>query len=292
MNLLQLQYFRAIARTENISKAARELNVAQPSLSSTLKHLEDEAGCLLFDRKGRRIALNDAGRIMLKCSDEIFNSIENAKSDLAILNGVESKTVSISFRVASHVMPGAIKAIKDENPDIHLLLTQSSLIGAEGATPDLSIFSLDHMEDLAGAEILLKEPIGLALPSTNPLASKERIVVKDLENESFIELDSESDLSKLINRHKERIRFQPDVIMSVNSPSVMRGLLRIGLGCAFVPKHTWNIFESHDLSFRTVDDFPMERYIYVSWNAQRCQRESVVRAKDALLRFFCQYVGQ
>ncbi len=291
MELLQLRYFRAIARTENISKTARELNIAQPSLSSTLKHLENELGCQLFDRKGRKIVLNDAGRIMLKCTDEIFDSIANAQSDLALLNGVESKTVSISFRVASHVLPAAVKAIKAENPDIHLLLTQNSRLGAEGEAPDLSIFSLDHEESIPGAELLTKEPIGLALPSANPLASKSNITLSDLENEPFIELDTESDLSKVINRHKERVHFSPDVIMSVNSPSVMRGLLKIGLGCAFVPKYTWGIFENPGLSFKTIDDLPMERYLYVSWNPERRQTESIAKAKDALLRFFCQYNG-
>ncbi len=289
MELLQLRYFRAIARNENISKTARELSVAQPSLSATLKHLEDEVGCQLFDRKGRRIILNDAGRVMLRCADEIFDSLANARSDLDILNGIESKTVSISFRVASHVLPDAVKAIKAENPDIHLLLTQGDRLGSEGDAPDLAIFSLDHERNLPGTALLAKEPIGLALPSTSPLASKQKVTLADLSNESFIELDSESDLSKVINRHKEISQFNPDVIMSVNSPSVMRGLLRIGLGCAFVPKHTWGIFESPGLTFRMVDDLPMERYIYVSWDAGRRQSESIVKAKDALLRFFCQY---
>lgn len=291
MELLQLRYFRAIARNENISKTARELSVAQPSLSATLKHLEDEIGCQLFDRKGRRIILNDAGRIMLKCADEVFDSIANAKSDLDILNGIESKTVSLSFRVASHVLPDAVKAIKAENPDIHLLLTQGSRLGTEGDAPDLSIFSLDHEEPMQGAALLAKEPIGLALPSTNPLAAKDKVTLTDLEKEAFIELDSESDLSKVIDHHKEKASFRPNVTTSVNSPSVMRGLLRAGLGCAFVPKYTWGIFESPGLTFKMVDDFPMERYLYVSWNQKRRQGESVTKAKDALLRFFCQFNG-
>lgn len=289
MELLQLRYFRAIARTENISKTARELNIAQPSLSSTLKHLENEVGCQLFDRNGRKIILNDAGRIMLSCADEIFDSIANARSELDILNGIESNTVSISFRVASHVLPDAIKAIKAENPDVHLLLSQNSRLGAEGEAPDLTIFSLDHEQTGSGLELLAKEPIGLALPSINHIATKEKITVADLADEPFIELDSTSDLSKVIDRQKESVGFKPNVVMSVNSPSVMRGLLKIGLGCAFVPKYTWGVFESPGLTFRQVEDLPMERYIYVSWNEDRHQRSSVTKAKDALLRFFCQY---
>lgn len=55
MELLQIKYFKAIAETENISKAAGQLYIAQPSLSQTLKRLEDELGTPLFDRTGKRI---------------------------------------------------------------------------------------------------------------------------------------------------------------------------------------------------------------------------------------------
>ena len=54
MELLQLKYFRVIAETENISKAAEQLYIAQPSLSMTLKRLEDELGIPLFDRNGKK----------------------------------------------------------------------------------------------------------------------------------------------------------------------------------------------------------------------------------------------
>lgn len=78
MELLQIKYFRIIAETENISKATQQLFIAQPSLSQTLKRLEDELGVPLFDRKGKKITLNKAGRIFLKYCDEITASIENA----------------------------------------------------------------------------------------------------------------------------------------------------------------------------------------------------------------------
>ena len=58
MELLQLQYFQVIARTQNISAAAEQLHISQPSLSQILKRLEQEVGAPLFDRVGKRIVLN------------------------------------------------------------------------------------------------------------------------------------------------------------------------------------------------------------------------------------------
>lgn len=61
MELLQSQYFQVIARTQNISGAADELHISQPSLSQLLKRLEQEVGSPLFDRIGKRIELNACG---------------------------------------------------------------------------------------------------------------------------------------------------------------------------------------------------------------------------------------
>ena len=65
MDLLQLQYFIAIAEYQHITKAAAHLHVSQPSLSNTLSRIENELGTQLFDRQGRNIVLNDSGKIVL-----------------------------------------------------------------------------------------------------------------------------------------------------------------------------------------------------------------------------------
>ena len=62
MELLQLQYFQAVARTGNITQAAKELYISQPCLSRSISRLEQSLGVALFDRKGRNIVLNQYGK--------------------------------------------------------------------------------------------------------------------------------------------------------------------------------------------------------------------------------------
>lgn len=62
MELLQLQYFRTVARMEHMTKAAKELRIAQPALSKTIARLEEDLGVPLFDRQNRQIKLNEFGR--------------------------------------------------------------------------------------------------------------------------------------------------------------------------------------------------------------------------------------
>ena len=66
MELLQFRYFLTAAKYQHITKAAEELNIAQPALSQAIKRLEDELGTQLFDRKHNRIILNAYGELLVK----------------------------------------------------------------------------------------------------------------------------------------------------------------------------------------------------------------------------------
>lgn len=111
MELLQLQYFQELARSGHLSKTAEKLHIAQPSLSQTLKRLENELGTQLFDRVGKHIELNSSGRLFLKYVDDVFNALNNATLELDALKSKEYKTVDLHFLCASVQIPNIVKAI-------------------------------------------------------------------------------------------------------------------------------------------------------------------------------------
>lgn len=105
MELLQLQYFRELARNGHLSRTAEALHIAQPSLSQTIKRLESEVGIPLFDRVCNRIVLNDSGRIFLKYTDQIFAALDHAALELEEIQGREEKTVTLYICSASMFLP-------------------------------------------------------------------------------------------------------------------------------------------------------------------------------------------
>ena len=76
MNLSQLHYFQVVAEEEHISRAAEKLHISQPSLSTTIRRLEKELDTPLFDRRGRNIYLNQAGKQLLEHVHFIFSQID------------------------------------------------------------------------------------------------------------------------------------------------------------------------------------------------------------------------
>src|SRR5256886_1659607 len=103
MDLLQLHYFRTVARLEHMTRAAEELLIAQPALSQTIARLEDDLGVPLFDRLGRRIRLNLFGRAFLGRVERIFAELDQGQRELADLAGGEQGQVDLALGAATHI---------------------------------------------------------------------------------------------------------------------------------------------------------------------------------------------
>ena len=74
LNYHHLRYFRAVAHDGNLTRTAERLNLSQSALSTQIKQLEARMGHKLFERKGRRLSLTEAGRIALDHADKIFTA--------------------------------------------------------------------------------------------------------------------------------------------------------------------------------------------------------------------------
>ena len=108
MELTQLNQFKKIAEYEKINEAANALYVSSLALSQSLKRLEDELGCELFDRSKNLLKLNEKGKLFLEAVNDVFSVLDKAMSDLKDMNAEEHKsafdilmhTYRIKFRAA------------------------------------------------------------------------------------------------------------------------------------------------------------------------------------------------
>ncbi|MDH5789745.1 MAG: LysR family transcriptional regulator [Nitrospinota bacterium] len=73
LNYQRLQYFQMVAQEGSIARASEKLNLGQPAISIQIKHLEEEVGCDLFERRNRRLVLTQAGQVALEYANQIFN---------------------------------------------------------------------------------------------------------------------------------------------------------------------------------------------------------------------------
>ena len=289
MELLQLQYFQVIARTQNISAAAKELHIAQPSLSQLLKRLEMEVGTPLFNRVGKHIELNTYGVIFLKHVNEMFASLDNASLEIRSLQGLSSKTVNLSVLAASMLLPDIYRELKGADSGLLLHILQNSR--KHSPAKDELVISSDWKlpSDSSCCHILLEEEIRLALPKGHPLLEKPSICLKDLAGEPFISLAADSSLSGILSHYFTAGFFEPNITTYIDNPDIMRKLLTAHAGLAFIPTLTWRGFSSGDVLLRRVKDLPMKRYLILYWNANAFLTPSIRLCRDVIIDFFTKY---
>lgn len=87
MDIHELTYFKKVAELQHMTRAAQELRVAQPALSRTISGLEQELGVKLFERKGKSIALNQYGTILLRHTQRIIQEMAEIERDLSEAKG-------------------------------------------------------------------------------------------------------------------------------------------------------------------------------------------------------------
>ena len=119
MELFQLRYFLTVARYENFSKAAEELHVSQPSVSKAVKLLETELSSALFERKGKRIELNNAGRALQERLKGIIGALDNLPNEMRVASGAKESTIVFNVLATSSLLPDILSKFKKEQPLIN-----------------------------------------------------------------------------------------------------------------------------------------------------------------------------
>jgi len=260
----QIQKFMMVAREENFSRAADKLNMTQPSLSQTIKRLEEELGYQLFSREGKKISLNASGKIFLQTVVQMDELMENTKMKLEEMNQIDHPNVTIHFSTASRLLPELLLYLKKRNPgtQYHIHQWQGERDVYED---DIQIFSrpAGSMPGIEEGDILLTEKILLALPKNHGLLRKKLITLHDLVQEEFISLNESWELGRTIKEAMEAFFFEPMTTMIVDNPNMMRELLKAHLGVAFVPAISWGAFAGEEIVLRQVEGVNMTRCIYL-----------------------------
>ena len=166
MELLQLRYFYKIAHSRTLTQAADELCISQSSLSRMIGRLEDEFEMEFFDRKGRKIELNENGRIFLRYCTQILNAVDSMRDELAEMKNRRDMAVSVGFYSMSSLIVDIMGKFKERYPNINLRVLQHYHEDNSISSLDLIVNSAVPGEEPENSTVLLEEDILLAVPKS------------------------------------------------------------------------------------------------------------------------------
>ncbi|MDQ8038512.1 MAG: LysR family transcriptional regulator [Pedobacter sp.] len=191
ITLKQLEVFIAVAQAGNVTRAAEGLNITQSATSMALADFESQLGRKLFDRIGKRLQLNDTGRLLLpKALDAVARvaDIEHlAASDTALIGPLR---IGASMTIGNYMMPGLIGSFMQQHPGAQLMLevanTRHIIQALEQFQIDLGfIEGFCHEPDIEVIPWCRDELVIFAAPS-HPLASRKTVNEEDLANADWI----------------------------------------------------------------------------------------------------------
>lgn len=262
MDIRTLNYFKTVAELEHISNAARKLKIAQPALTRSIHHLEEELGYPLFEREKNRIYLNDNGKLFFDAASQILMILDNAKLKLQEQNQNRELQITIAIRSASSILSQPISSFMRSHPEISFRFVNE----AEGAMPDHADFLLYSSASFSKNRqeyLLWTEPLFVAVNPKHPIAGLKSVALSQLKTEDFILLDDRNDLYWIAMEYFRRAGFSPRIAATSEKPNIIQNLLFENAGITILPGSMQSSREFSDLRFLPISDMACFRYIYL-----------------------------
>src|SRR5690349_14066179 len=179
MEMQQVRYFLAVARTLNFTRAAEECNVTQPALTRAIKQLEDELGGELIRREGRNSHLTDLGNRMQPLLQQCYDSAISAKSLATKLKKgeVASLSIAVSWTLDIDLLLGPLRELVRNFPRLQLKLKRGDApaIAAMLKNGEVELAAGGPIEDWDRLDSwpIFKESFGVAVGAGHPLVAND-----------------------------------------------------------------------------------------------------------------------
>lgn len=233
-------WFVTLAELENMSAAA-ELHATQPTLSRQLGRLERELGVALFDRTGKRLTLNAAGRIYLRHVRRAVAEIDAAKYELAELTNPVAGRIDLGFLHSFGIwlVPTLIREFRQEPSQVVFGLAQGAaediLQRVLSGDSDLAIVSPRPNSVDVGWVPIMRQHLGVAVPDGHRLAQRERVTIADVREENFVAMETGFGMRRILEELCAAEDFHPKITFESTELGTVAGLVAAGLGVAVMP---------------------------------------------------------
>ncbi len=267
MDFQQLRVFRIAARSRGFTSASEQLGLSQSTVSQHIKQLEDELGCSLFLRAGRRVYVSEAGKLLLSYVDRIFHELKNAEMSVRELSSMKRGTIrlGVGATTLTYQLPKVLGRFKRSYPEIELIVitgtTEFLLSQIASQAMDLAIvMSVSSAPGNVLITPLASEELVVIVNAEHPLARQNVLDPADLKELSFILYEKHSAMDKLIQSFFLRIGVSPKISMELENIEAMKSLVAAGLGASIVPLCSVNSTpQSPMLRVMRVKGFTLER---------------------------------
>jgi DNA-binding transcriptional LysR family regulator len=240
----KLRVFRVVADTLNFRRAADELHLTQPAVTSQIKTLEEGLGIALFDRIGRDITLTPAGITLLQYVRQIEALTNEAVAALAPFGGQEGIDLRIgaSHTIAIYLLPKLLPRLVSEWPKlrIHVIAgsTNEVLHGLTSHEISVGLIESPAFRPELKTEVFGEDELALIVRPDHRWTKKSVLRAAELVQAPILLREEGSGMRRFVEEYLERnglLRQQLQTPIDMNSTEAILSAVEAGLGVGFVP---------------------------------------------------------
>lgn len=233
-----LRYFLAVVDCGSFSKAANQVNVAQPTLSVGIRKLEEKLGAKLFVRSNKRIELTGAGARLVQPARRIELEFNTAEAEVHEVTRTEVLKLGILSTISMNKISGTLKTTIRELPSnrLHIMVGTAGEIVKRLSRGNLDVALTVLNEDATyfKAEPFFKEGYAMAISSQHPLADKEVLTAEELADTPAI-IRRNCEMKSETSAHFVKRGVRPFVGFRSSNDDHAISLISAGLGGALMP---------------------------------------------------------
>ena len=247
IDVRKLGMLAALDRLGTVAAVAEELRLTPPGVSMQLSAFEREIGVSLTERRGRRLALTPAGKLLAAHGRDVVDRLSLAEVDLhAVRQGAMGNYGIAAFPSAARTfVADAWAALRGTAEDLRLSLTtpepEEALAALVNGDADLAVVhSYSNVPraipDGVHVDAIGSEPVWIAIRGDDPAAARGRIDLSDLAQHPWVAPTHDVTCFEMTDRACGRAGFRPRIVAETMDFAVQLELVAAGVGVALIPQ--------------------------------------------------------
>lgn len=242
MEVKQLRIFLRVSRLGSFTKAAKELNYSQSTISENIINLEKELGIKLFDRINKKVSLTTKGEGLLEYANRIVDLCDEAKDVISDVDEASGTiTIGITESLCSYKFPDFFKSYLSDYKKVNLCFKigrcEELISMIQSKKIDIA-FTLDAYMEIENVDTinLFEEEIVFITSVDSEISKKEKVSYKDFDKEKIVLSQGLTGYNIIMSELYKRENIEEGSILYLESLEGIKAYVKRGFGISFIPR--------------------------------------------------------
>lgn len=236
----QLRAFSVLARSGSFTQAARELHLTQSAVSHAMRALEEDVGCRLLDRVGKKATLTQAGEQLLMRAEKILAEMTMARDEIAQLGkwGAGRLRLGVAVTACHYLLPTVLREFKERFPACQITIdpgdTPQAIAALRAHRIDLALVLEPQGEPQLEFRHLFTDDLQFIVSPLHPWAQAQRVIESEIPRQSYILYEKTSYTFQMIHdyfRERDEVLF---TFMELGNMEAIKELVKLNLGISIL----------------------------------------------------------